>query len=79
MNNILKENADKIHTTKMGAERIRRNLGLYDIDAAAWCKEKILQADAVIERKGKNWYVHTDECVITVNAGSYTIITCHRK
>lgn len=79
MDNILIENLDKIHTTAMGVERIRRNLGLDDIDVVAWCKDKIIESGAVIERQGKNWYVHVDGCVITVNANSYTIITCHKK
>ncbi|WP_026495364.1 DUF3781 domain-containing protein [Butyrivibrio sp. WCD3002] len=79
MENILIENLDSIHTTEMGVDRIRRNLGLGDIDVVAWCKEKILDTNAVIERQGKNWYVHIDGCVITVNASSYTIITCHRE
>lgn len=78
MEKILIENIDRVHTTDMGVDRIRRNLGLGDIDAVAWCKEKILEPDAVIERQGKNWYVHIDGCVITVNTSSYTIITCHR-
>lgn len=79
MENILIENINSIHTTEMGVDRIRRNLGLGDIDVVAWCKEKILKPKAVIERQGKNWYVHIDGCVITVNASSYTIITCHRE
>jgi hypothetical protein len=79
MENILIENIDSIHTTDMGVDRIRRNLGFGDIDVVAWCKGKILDPDAVIERQGKNWYVHIDGCVITVNASSYTIITCHRE
>ncbi len=79
MENILIENIDSIHTTDMGVDRIRRNLGLGDIDVVVWCKRKILDPDAVIERQGKNWYVHIDGCVITVNASSYTIITCHRE
>lgn len=79
MENILIENLDKVHTTDMGVDRIRRNLGLHDVDVVAWCKGKILEPGAVIKRQGKNWYVHVDECVITVNASSYTIITCHRK
>ena len=79
MENILIENIDSIHTTDMGVDRIRRNLGLGDIDVVAWCKGKILDPNAVIERQGKNWYVHIDGCVITVNASSYTIITCHRE
>jgi hypothetical protein len=79
MENILIENIDSIHTTDMGVDRIRRNLGLGDIDVVVWCKRKILDPNAVIERQGKNWYVHIDGCVITVNASSYTIITCHRE
>ena len=79
MENILIANIDRVHTTEMGVDRIRRNLGLGDIDVVVWCKEKILDANAVIERQGKNWYVHIDGCVITVNASSYTIITCHRE
>ncbi len=79
MENILIENIDSIHTTDMGVDRIRRNLGFGDIDVVAWCKRKILDPNAVIERQGKNWYVHIDGCVITVNASSYTIITCHRE
>lgn len=79
MENILIANLDKVHTTDMGVGRIRRNLGLDDIDVVAWCKSKILEPSADIKRQGKNWYVDVDECVITVNASSYTIITCHRK
>ncbi len=79
MDNTLIDNLDKVHTTDMGVDRIRRNLGLGDIDVVAWCKGKILDPNAVIERQGKNWYVHIDGCVITVNASSYTIITCHKK
>ncbi len=32
MKNELIENIDKVHTTEMGVDRIRRNLGLGDID-----------------------------------------------
>ena len=79
MDNILIENIDRLHTTDMGVDRIRRNLGLGNIDVVTWCKEKILKTDAVIERHGKNWYVDIDGCVITVNASSFTIITCHME
>ena len=77
--NELIENIDKVHTTEMGIDRIRRNLGLGDVDAAAWCKSRILDKNADITRQGKNWYVRTDDCVITVNASSYTIITAHKE
>ncbi len=76
---ILIDNIDKVHTTELGKSRIKRNTGLDDIDAVQWCREKILSSGAVAERRGKNWYVRADGYVITVNAGSYTIITCHRE
>ncbi len=79
MEEILIGNIDKVHTTEMGLDRIKRNLGLGDIDVVEWCKERILDNDSIIEKQGKNWYVHIDGCVITVNASSYTIITCHKE
>jgi len=79
MDNLLIENIDRVHATDLGEDRIRRNLGFGEIDLVAWCKEEILKTAAVIERHGKNWYVHIDGCVITINASSYTIITCHKE
>ena len=58
--------------------RIKKNLGLEDVDVVKWCRERILDNDARIERNGKNWYVMIDDNVITVNASSYTIITAHK-
>ena len=78
MNNDLMMNLDKIHTTKLGAERIKVNLHLDVMDIVAWSKLKIEKADSII-RKGKNWYVHIDDFVLTINAHSYTIITAHKK
>jgi hypothetical protein len=79
MNRELTDNIDKIHTTIMGKERIRKNLELGDVDVVDYCKTKIMDKNALITRKGKNWYVSTDGCVITVNAHSYTIITAHKE
>ena len=78
MTKELVDHIESIHTTEMGVERIRRNLGLDDQDVAAWCRERIQDSRADIARKGKNWYVRIDGCEITVNAYSYTIITAHR-
>lgn len=75
----LHSNTDKLHTTELGAARIIKNLSLNTDDVVNWCKTKINLPDAVITRRGKNWYVEIDECVITVNAHSYTIITAHKK
>lgn len=72
-------NLDKLHTTDLGLLRIRKNLLLDAEDVVSWCKDKITAENADIERKGKNWYIAVDGCMITVNAYSYTIITAHRK
>jgi len=78
MNIDLLTNLNKLHTTELGIERIRKNLGLPDIDVVAWCKQTISNADNIV-RRGKNWYAHTDNAIITVNAHSYTIITAHKS
>ena len=81
MKNELLENIEKLHTTPMGVDRIRRNLELGDDvkDVVVWCRQKILDTNADITRQGKNWYVKINGCIITVNAFSYTIITAHKK
>jgi len=76
--NDLLENFEKIHTTELGVLRIRRNLELNTNDVVGWCKQKIKRADD-IQKKGKNWYISLDDCVITINANSFTIITAHKK
>lgn len=81
MNNaseILISNLDKIHTTDLGIERIKRNLCLEVEDVVNWCKERIKDTNSTIFRKGKNWYINIDNCEITVNSYSYTIITAHK-
>ncbi len=76
--NALIENIDKLHTTEMGEARIRRNLQIENENVIQWCKTRILDENASIERTGKNWYATVDNCIITVNAHSYTIITAHK-
>lgn len=70
---------EKLHTTEQGAERVRKNIGIGEADVVAWCREKITDPKAVIERRGKNWYASLDDVVITVNATRCTIITAHRR
>lgn len=77
--NDLLLNLDKLHTTELGVMRIKKNLSLETDDVVSWYRDKIKKADAVISRKGKNWYVDIDSCQITVNAYSYTIITAHKR
>ena len=70
-------NIDKLHTTELGAVRIGRNLGIDASDAVTFCKDRILDKNCNIYRKGKNWYCEIDNVRITVNAHSFTIITAH--
>lgn len=76
---LLLSNLDQLHTTDLGAERIRKNLHLDTGDVVDWCREKMEAVNALITRKGKNWYIAVDNCEITVNAHCYTIITVHRR
>lgn len=78
MNNkeILLNNIDKIHTTNMGIDRIKRNLKIDD-DVILYCKSKIVDDRCKIYKQGKNWYCEMDNIKITINSYSYTIITAH--
>lgn len=77
MNELVK-NIDRLHTTELGAVRIIKNLSLKTDDVVEYCKKIILDRDAVITITGKNWYIVTNGCRITVNVNSYTIITAHK-
>lgn len=72
-------NLDKLHATELGAVRIKRNLCLDTDNVVGWCKDKILSSSAVTSRNGKNWYVDVDDCILTVYAYTYTIITAHSR
>ena len=50
---ILIDNIDEIHTTEMGADRIRRNLKLENVDVVEYCKDKIMDENCHIYRQGK--------------------------
>lgn len=70
---------DQIHTTEMGVERIKRNLNIEVNDVVKWCIDKIKARNCKITRTGKNWYAEIEDCIITINAYSYTIITAHKR
>lgn len=74
---LLLTNVDKLHTTKMGITRIKRNLKLNTDDVVQYCKNKILDKNCNIYKLGKNWYCEINNIKITVNSYSYTIITAH--
>ena len=74
---ILLDNISKVHTTKMGIDRIKKNLKLNTNDVVEFCKNKILDKNCNIYKQGKNWYCEIDNIKITINSYSYTIITAH--
>ena len=77
MNDLLL-NINKIHTTKLGIDRIKKNLQLNN-NVVEYCQKKILNKNCKIHKQGKNWYCEIDNVLITINASSYTIITAHTK
>lgn len=68
-----------LHTTPMGAERIKRNLRLAGEDAVEYCRAEMTRPGCTVARRGKNLYFETDRMTVTVNAYSNTIITAHMK
>lgn len=75
MNELL-SNIYKIHTTKLGLERIKNNLKIND-DAIEYLKNKIMNKNSIIYQKGKNYYCEIDDIIITINSYNYCIITAH--
>lgn len=69
------ENLDKIHTTRLWIQRIKRNLSLKTDDVVFWCKNKISSPQAQITKQWKNFYVQIGNFIFTINSYSFTIIT----
>ncbi len=74
---ILLQNINKIHTTNMGINRIKNNLKLNTSNVVEYCKNKIINNNSNIYKKGKNWYCEADNLIIIINSYTYTIITAH--
>ena len=74
--NILIDNIDRIHTTKMGIDRIKKNLNINE-DVIEYCKKIITNKNTNTYKKGKNWYCELNNIIITINSYTYTIITAH--
>ena len=76
MMNELLYNIDKVHTTKLGYERIKKNLKIEN-DVVLYLKNKIIDKSSVIYKEGKNYYCEIDNIRITINSYNYCIITAH--
>ncbi|RAP52747.1 MAG: conjugal transfer protein [Methanosphaera sp. rholeuAM270] len=79
MKNVVIENIDKIHTTPMGIERIKKNLSIEDEDVVEYCKKIVKNENSIVTKKGKNYYVILEDTELTINSSSFTIITAHIK
>ena len=77
MKNDFLKSLDKIHTTELGDNRIKKNLHLKEEDSVSYCKSIIQNKNCNIYRKGKNWYCELNNIKITINSNSYSIITAH--
>ena len=75
--NDLIRNIDKIHSTKLGIERISKNLNIDKKQSIEYCLDIIKNKKTEIYIKGKNWYCEYGKIIITVNSKTYTIITAH--
>ena len=71
---ILLSNIDKIHTTKMGIDRIKKNLKLDISNIVEYCKNKVLDSNCHIYKQGKNWYCEIDNIKITQSYSAFLIV-----
>ena len=74
----LLKNVEKIHTTEKGIGRIQKNLQI-SAEPVSYCISKLKQDNSVVTKEGKNYYVEVDDCIITINSSSFTIITAHKS
>lgn len=75
--NRLLSHLNQLHTTKLGQERIKRNLDIHENDIVPIIKEKMKDKNGKIYRRGKNWYCEIQNIKITINSNNYCIITAH--
>ena len=73
---VLISNIDKIHTTKLGLERIKKNLEI-DGNVVEFLKKRIIDKNSVFYKNGKNYYIIIDNIIITINSNNFCIITAH--
>jgi len=70
---MIKLPLDKINTTILGIDRLKKNLNINN-NVLEYCINQIKQATNII-KKGKNYYIYTDNFIYTINSYTYNIIT----
>ncbi len=78
MNNELINNIHLIHTTKLGEERIKKNLNITG-DVINYIRKLILSKITIVTKKGKNYYIKVNNIQVTINSFNYCVITAHIK
>lgn len=78
MNKELLDHINSIHTTKLGEERIKKNLGITG-DPVDYLKKLLLNEETMVIKKGKNYYVRIKNIQLTINSFNYCVITAHLK
>lgn len=73
---ILLDNIDKIHTTEMGVDRIKKNLKIDTVNVVEYCKNKVLDKNCNIYKQGKNWYCEVENIKITINS---SVCVCYDR
>ena len=68
---------NKIHTTKLGIDRIKKNLNIDIDDVVSYCKDLINDKRCKTTIVGKNYYCKINNIIITINKYTNTIITAH--
>ena len=61
---ILLDNIDKIHTTEMGVDRIRRNLKIDTVDVVEYCKNKVLDKNCNSNFPHQKWDLHIEKSIL---------------
>ena len=73
----LLSNINRVHTTKLGEERIKKNLLVKNNNIIKYLKNKIKNNNCIVYKIGKNYYCEVDNIKITINSYNYCIITAH--
>ena len=73
MEQLNKLQIDRVHTIKMGIDRIKKNLKLDTNDVVGYCKNVIIDKNRNIYKQGNNWYCEINDIKITINSYSYNL------
>lgn len=59
-------------------EEYKKNLEISE-EPVSYCISKLKKESSKVDKQGKNYYVEVDDCRITINSSSFTIITAHKN